>query len=372
MQRLGNGQAQAAQSRITGGDGQHDDAHQSDDAAHISQNVAADSTHGAGGTGVGSLDAQVVDTHGGSGPDHGDEAFQDHHVVEGHAALLLALHGAGNDSSLGGVETGEDAAGHRHEEHGQEVAGGEILTVAEGNVRAVHGLEGLEGNALPVVPDVQQGIAVHEQADEHADGGEHQNGAEDGIDAADDGIDGEHGGDQVVNKDGTVDDPGGGIGGQAGEVEHLGGGDVAGGVDEHGAHQQQKQADKHVVHLVDHAVGILADHGGHLGAAVTQADHAGEIVVHGAADDVADGDGDERDGPEEDALDRPEDGAGTCDVQQVDEAVFPAPHGDEVHAVLFGVGRRFPVVGSEDLFAELAIDGGAHEQNHETQNECCH
>ena len=30
----------------------------------------------------------------------------------------------------------------------------------------------------------------------------------------------------------------------------------------------------------------------HLGAAVAQTDHAGEIVVHGAADDVADGDGD--------------------------------------------------------------------------------
>ena len=33
-------------------------------------------------------------------------------------------------------------------------------------------------------------------------------------------------------------------------------------------------------------------------AAVAEADHAGEIVVHSAADYVADGDGDECDGPE--------------------------------------------------------------------------
>ncbi|CAN3999598.1 hypothetical protein PBMFNG_PBMFNG_15445, partial [Dysosmobacter welbionis] len=50
-----------------------------------------------------------VHTHGGGGPDHGDEALEDHHIVEGHAALPLALHGAGDDSGLRGVEAGENA-----------------------------------------------------------------------------------------------------------------------------------------------------------------------------------------------------------------------------------------------------------------------
>ena len=94
--------------------------------------------------------------------------------------------------------------------------------------------------------------------------------------------------------------------------------------------------------------------------------------MHGAADDVGDGDGNERDGPEQNALDGSKDGAGTCDVEQVDQGVLPASHGNVVHAVLLGVGGSLTVVGSKDLFAELAVQGSAYEQNHETQNKCSH
>ena len=229
-----------------------------------------------------------------------------------------------------------------------------------------------EHQALPVIPHVQQRIALDEQADEHTHGGEQQDRAEDGIDAANDGVDGEHGGDQIVNEDDTVDDPGGGVIHLAGEAEHLSGGNVAGGVDEHSADQQQQQAQEHLIDTKNTLVGVLADHVRHLGATVTQADHAGEIVVHSTADDVADGDGKERDGPEEDALDGPDDGAGTGDVQQVDQAVLPAFHGDVVHAVLLGISGSLPVVGAEDLFAEPAVNGGAHEQDHKTQDKGCH
>ena len=88
--------------------------------------------------------------------------------------------------------------------------------------------------------------------------------------------------------------------------------------------------------------------------------------MHGAADDVADGDGNKRDGPEQDALDGPEDGAGACDVQQVDQHVLPLGHGDVVHAVLLGISGGLPVVGAEDLFAEPSIQGGTAEEDHET------
>ena len=39
---------------------------------------------------------------------------------------------------------------------------------------------------------------------------------------------------------------------------------------------------------------------------------------------------------------------------------------------LLGVRGSFPVVRPEDLFAELAVDGGAYEQDHKAQYECCH
>ena len=94
--------------------------------------------------------------------------------------------------------------------------------------------------------------------------------------------------------------------------------------------------------------------------------------MHGAADDIGDGDRDKCDGSKEDALNGSKNGAGARDVQQVDQAVFPAPHGDIVHTVLLGIGGCFPVIRSENLFAELAVQGGAHEQDDETQNKCCH
>ena len=375
MQGLRNRQAQGAQRGIAGGDGQNNNAQQSDDAAHRPQDILADHTDGAGSQrGIDLLQAQVVHTHGGGGPDHGDEALEDHHIVEGHAALPLALHGAGDDSGLRGVEAGENAAGHGDEEDGDEVVGVKVLTIAEGRLLTGGCINSprVERDAMPVIPQVQQGIALDEQADEHTHGGEQQDGAEDGINAADDGVDGEHGGNQIVDEDNTVDDPGGGIIHRAGEAEDLGGGDVAGGIDEHRADQQQQHAQEDVIDGEDTLVGVSADHVRHLGAAVAEADHAGEIVVHSSADYVADGDGDECDGPEQDALNGSDDGAGACDIQQVDEAVLPFPHGNVVHAVLLGIGGRLPVIGAEDLFAELAIDGCAYEQDHEADQESCH
>ena len=372
VQRLRQAQTQGAQRRITGGDGQDDNADQGDDAAHMTQQVLADDAHGTGGQRcIGLLQSQVVHAHSAGSPDHGDEAFQHHHVVEGVAALTLALHGTGDDSGLGGVEAGQNAAGHRHEEDGQEVSVGEVVSVGKGAHGAVSTGQ-VQHGSRPAVPDVDQGHTLGEDADEHADGREQQDAAEDGVDLADDGIDGEHGGDQVVQEDHTVDDPGGNGSGLAVKAKDLCSGDVAGGVDEHSAHQQQHHAHKHVVELIDALGGVAADHLRHLGAAVAQADHAGEIVVHGAADDVADGDGQERDGPKEDALDRPDDGAGARDVQQVDEAVSPALHGDIVNAVFLGIGRRFAVVGSEYFLAEASVQSGTADQDDQTDDKCQH
>lgn len=215
----------AAQGGIAGGDGQDHNAHQGDDAAHGTQDVLTNLDNSAGGAGIGGLETSIEDAHGGAGPNHGDEAFQNHHVVEGHAAFLLALNRAGDDGGLGRMEAGQDATGHGHKEHRQEVAIGKVLAIAERGSGAVsRSLERGEGGGLPVVPQVQQGIALDEHAGEHAHGGEQQDRAEDGVDLADDGVDGEHGGDQIVDKDRTIDDPGGDRGGSAVKAEDSGGG----------------------------------------------------------------------------------------------------------------------------------------------------
>ncbi len=270
------------------------------------------------------------------------------------------------------MEAGQNAAGHRHEEDGQEVSVCKVVSIGEGADLTGGGVGQAQHGSRPALPNVDQRHLGHKDTDEHANGGEQQDTAEDGVDLADDGIDGEHGGDQIVQEDDAVDDPCGRITGLTAQVEHLGSSDVAGGVDKHSAHQQQHHAHEYIVELIDTLGGVLADHLGHLGAAVTQADHAGEVVVHSTADDVADRNGQERDGPEQDALDRPDDGAGACDVQQVDQAVLPAAHGNEVHAILFRIGGGLPVVRAKDLFAEPSVQGGAADEDHETNNECCH
>ena len=304
----------------------------------------------------------------GGGPDHGDEALEGHHPVEGGAALTLALHGAGDDGSLGGVEARQNAARDRDEEDGQEVVGVEVALVVDGD-----GLAGIiDNSADPGLPDFDQRVLLGKDADEHADGGEQEDGAEDRVDAADDGVDREHGGDQIVQEDDTVDDPGRPVGRSAGAHEDLSGGYVAGGVDEHRADEEQQDAQEDVVDRVDALVGVLLDHIRHLAAAVTQADHAAHVVVHGAADDVADGDGDEGEGPEEDALDGSYDGAGARNVEKVYEAVLPAAHRDVVNAVLLGVRRSLTVVGPEHVLTELAVERGAANQDNQTDDESYH
>ena len=259
------------------------------------------------------------------------------------------------------MEAGEYAAGDGHEEHREEVAGCKVLAIVE------HTL------IIPnVVPNLDEGVALDKQSDEYADGREQQDAAEDRVNTTDDLVDGEYGRNKVVQEDDAVDDPCRGRVCRAGEVEYLSCGNVARCVDKHGADKQQKQADKDVVNRENTLVGVLLDHIGHLTAAVTQADHAGEIVMHRTADDIADGDGDECDGSEQDALYGSENGAGTGNVQKIDEGVFPALHGNVVYAVVFGVSRGLAVVGSEYLFAEFAVKRGSAEKHNETDYKCYH
>ena len=274
------------------------------------------------------------------------------------------------------MEAGQDAAGDRHEEDGQEVAADSFVSLAAGAAigeEAAEVLRVVEGVADPgSIPHLEQRVLVSEDAHEDADSGEEQDGAEDRVDAADNRVNREHGGNQVVQEDDTVDNPGGPVVDSAGAVEDLSRGDVARGVDEHGADKQEQQAEEDVVDRVNTLVGVLLDHVRHLGAAVAQADHAAEVVVHGAADNVAYRDGDEGDGSEQDALDGSEDGARAGDVKQVYEAVLPAAHGDVVNAVALVVRGSLAVIGTEDVLAELAVQHGADEQDNQTDDKGYH
>ena len=279
------------------------------------------------------------------------------------------------------MEARQDAAGNRHEEDGQEVAADSgVLGDGAGNLAGAAVTEDgaevvgvVEVIADPrSIPHLNERVLMDEDADEDADGGEEQDGAEDRVDTADDGVDREHGGDQVVQEDDTVDNPGSPVVNGAGAAEDLSRGYVARGVNEHRADEEQQDAQEDVVHREDTLVGVLLDGVRHLVAAVAQADHAAEVVVHGAAEDVADGDGDEGDGPKQDALDRSKDRARARDVKQVYEAVLPAAHGDVVNAVALVIRGSLAVIRAENVLAELAVQRSADEQDNQTDDKGYH
>ena len=66
-------------------------------------------------TSIRCLQPQVIYSHGTCCPNHSDETFQYHHIVESIASLTFALHSTGNDRRLCGVETRKNTTGYRDE-----------------------------------------------------------------------------------------------------------------------------------------------------------------------------------------------------------------------------------------------------------------
>lgn len=143
-----------SQCGVAARNGKYDDSDDRDHSADRAQHILADHTDYAGrgdrlndAVDIGKIapsrvrlcdgyaglfGAEAYHCHSSCRPDHSDEAFCDHHVVEGRAALLFALESAGNESDLGRVEAREYTAGHGNEEYRDEVLGLEVVVVVEG------------------------------------------------------------------------------------------------------------------------------------------------------------------------------------------------------------------------------------------------
>ena len=250
---------------------------------------------------------------------------------------MFALHGARDDGRLGGVEAGEDAA-----RDGDEEAGDDGLIVEHA---------GLEGLGLGEEPGV--GETVPDQRAEHGERPDEEDGPEEGIDGADDFVDREEGGDNIVKEDDANEDPEPGEvwRGRGGEA----GGEVGGDIDEDGDHQQEQDHEEDGVGLgVPPAEGALGE-GGEVGTLGAHAHEAGDAVVHRAAEDAPHGNDPEALPTEFDADDDADDGAHAGDVEQLDEHVLPHRQGHIVNAVGLGVAGRGPVVGAQQSLNEASV-----------------
>ncbi|KAF5034884.1 hypothetical protein DSECCO2_591430 [anaerobic digester metagenome] len=125
------------------------------------------------------------------------------------------------------MEARKNAAGNGDEENRNKFCRVKIITIGK-------------GAGIPVVPYVQQRIALCENADKDADGGEQQDSTENRINSADDLINREYCRDQIVSKNNAVNDPCGGRCRFAVKAEYLNCRNIAGRINKHSAHQNKQ------------------------------------------------------------------------------------------------------------------------------------
>ena len=215
----------------------------------------------------------------------------------------------------------------------------------------------------PQLGDLVGGVGHDAKA--HTHGHDDEADAEDGVDLADDLVDGQEGGDEVVGQDDPQ--PELGVGDDAAEAAVLEqGDDQAGGADrKDGAHHDQQHDAEHAHDVLHPVAEVDAAHLRDGRAVIPLRQHAGEIVVDAAGEDGAEGDPQEHHRPPQRALHGAEDGAQACNVQQLDQEQFPLRHHDVVDTVVDADRGRFPVIRPEGVVDHFTI--GEVANNKESQ-----
>ncbi len=318
VQEIRHDEAGAAKRGVTRGDGQDHHAEDGQDAANGAEQAGGDFVYHRRGTAACQSSVErfsaVVEGETQGAPDEGDDAFTDHGAVENEAAGFFVLHAARHQRGLGGVEAGHSTTGDGDEEQRPERQLGRV------QVGEVH-------------PCVVEALAGDDEADDEADRHEYQQCAEDGVEAADDLVDGHYGRQDVVGEDGhdPVDQIGGGqVGQQARRAQH-----------ENHAHQHQQDYGEQVHEVLGGVAQVLTDHGRHRGALGAYRQHAGEVVVYRTGEDAAKHDPQHGDRTIQGTQDGAEDGADAGDVEQLDQIDFLVRHGDIVNPVRHGDGGGF-------------------------------
>ena len=224
-----------------------------------------------------------------------------------------------------------------------------------------------------VAPDLGNGVGgVGKNADGHADCHDDQADAEQGIDLADDLINGKERRDEIVEQnDDQPEQRRGNDARMAALLEQRH--DQAGGADgKHGADHDQKNDAEHAHDVLHRAAEVNAGDLGDGRAFVTLAHHTGEIVVDRTGEDGAEGDPQENDGAPQSALKRAEDRAKAGNVQKLDHKELPFRQDNIVHTVVDLDGRGLTVIRPEGVFDDLTVDKIAADQQCQTQQKANH
>ena len=340
------------ESGVAGGDGAGDNAQHSQSDANAAHGLLADVVN-SGGTAAAQGQQLFAGVQGaaGSSPDQGNDAFGNHGAVEHEVALLLTLQAASHQGALGGMEAGNSAASH-----------GDEHEAPDGSALRMHVIE--------VAPDLGDLVALGEDTQAYADGHDDQADAEDGVDLADQLVDGQEGGDEVVDQD--QDQPehlaaqnAGGIGAQ--QLQQASGANS-----KHGADHDQQNHGEHTHYVLHGLAQVDAGDFGDGDAVIPLGQHTGEIVVDAAGKDGAEGDPQEHDGPPQGTAQGAEDGAEARDVKQLDHEQLPLGQDHVVHAVVDAHGGGFTVVRAEGIFYDFAVEEVTRDQDCQAEQKANH
>ena len=207
--------------------------------------------------------------------------------------------------------------------------------------------------------DFRNRIAAERDAAQHAEGHDNQDDAEDGIQLADQLVDGKQRRQHIIDQDDR--DPELLIQGRGGQPRDQ----RRRAVDEYRSRQDQKHDGEHAHHPFGRAAQIDAGELGDGIAPVAAGDHAGHIIVHRAAQDRAEYDPQEHHRAEAGAHQRAEDRPRAGDVQKLHQKGLPGLHGHAVDAVIDGDGRGLPVIGGENPFHDPAVHGISNHQDNQ-------
>ena len=281
----------------------------------------------------------MVNEHATCSPNHTNQTFDNHHAVERLATGLFGDFSAGNERALRAVEAADDAASNRHEEHRDDRLACRML------VEVAHDIVEAE-----FIEDVQ----VRDDAHENSEGGENQEGAENRVDAADNLVNREEGANEVVGKNADNGNPEKCRRDVAAD-ENRGVHESGRSRGKHGANENERHGNERHYKFCRSLAQELAGERRNVVTVVAHADHAAEVVVHCAAEDVSEREQNEHDGTKLDAENHANHRANACNVQKLNENVFPVRHRDAVNAIRVCECRSLAVIRSEHAFNELAV-----------------
>ena len=255
-------QAGCAESGITGSDRAGNDAKHGEDSTDTGTHVAdadiidstarttcfQDSLQSAG---------SVKECNTGSSPDEADHAFGNHGTVEYGTAKAFVLQAAGHDRGLGGMETGDSAAGHGDE---HERPDGELVI-----------------SRIEVCEDhFRHGVATdtHQHAAGNTEGHNDEADTENRIEPGNDFIDRKKGCQEIVGKD--HDEPGENLPAGQFRQQHSRAGH------EYGTNKNQ-QNDREETHDGQHGVAhVASDDFRNTVSVFPDGHHAGEVIMYAA------------------------------------------------------------------------------------------